>query len=165
MYASLATAINDQGQIVGGGDATYWFLWENGKMRDVDLSNLATLPGTMNPEPVAINESGQVIVQSTTYDRNPSAFLWQRGKRTKLGTWATAMNDRGQIVGANSEGHAFVWQNGKITGLGTLPGWKGSHATAINNHDQIVGVGYSTPTPKIGQPLVLHAVLWTLRSG
>ena len=152
---SWATAVNNQGQIVGGGGAEDWFLWENGKM-----SSLATLPGTMNPQPVAINESGEVVVRCDTYQRTPCAFLWQHGKRTNLGGWASAINDRGQVVGSNK--HAFLWQTGKMTDLGTLPGWEGSKATAINSHDQIIGIGYSTP--KTGQPII-HAVLWTLRSG
>ncbi len=52
---------------------------------------------------------------------------------------------------------AFVWQNGRLT---KLPGLGGSdtYASAINDHDQIVGES----TTRTGQT---HAVLWTLKPG
>ena len=55
--------------------------------------------------------------------------------------------------------HAFVWQNGTMTDLGLLaPHSSWSSATALNEHDQIVG--NSTTARGKGR-----AVLWTLHGG
>ena len=153
-----AVAINDRGQIVGVSYAQpdyldrrgpRGFLWQDGKMRDL---------GTFAP--VAINGRGQIIGQD-----KGRAILWQSGKHTDLGPSAAStlisINDRGQIIASHATAgttHAALWENAKLTDLGTLPGDRSSAATAINNHDQIVGVS----TSKSGQR---HAVLWTLRSG
>jgi uncharacterized membrane protein len=54
-----------------------------------------------------------------------------------------------------------LWENGKLTDLGTLPGDQSSTATAINNHNRIVGVSFERAADG-GQR---HAVLWTLKRG
>ena len=72
------------------------------------------------------------------------------------GSYASAINDRGQVVGegknASGAWHAFLWQNGTMTDLGTLGGKK-SAATSINERGEIVG----TSTTRSGQT---HAFLW-----
>ena len=57
---------------------------------------------------------------------------------------ATAVNDKGQVVGwaqtkAGVE-HAFLWQSGRMQDLGLLPGTAGSVAIAINGRGQVVGI-------------------------
>ncbi len=140
---SSAVAINAHGQIVGSssygnGSHTHAFLWQAGKMRDLGAGTVA----------VAINDSGQVAVNGV-----PHAFLWENGKRTDLGvlgagnyTEASAMNDRGQIVGSSgteSGSNPFLWQNGKMSDLGTLGRAGGvaiwPKASAINERGQVVG--------------------------
>jgi probable HAF family extracellular repeat protein len=71
---------------------------------------------------------------------------------------ATAINDRGEIVGhsdtADLVRHAFLWRRGRMIDLGSLAGPSGiSVANDINNEGEVVG--YST-TPE-GET---HAFLW-----
>lgn len=64
---------------------------------------------------------------------------------------ATAVNDRGEVVGSSFETdkprHAFVWRNGQMTDLGF------SWGSDINNHGDIVGTNY------LGG-ITFHAMLW-----
>lgn len=71
---------------------------------------------------------------------------------TDLGTlpggnasYATAINNTGQVVGNSYKGHgtsqAFLYSNGQMQGLGTLPGNTDSFATGINSAGQVVGKG------------------------
>jgi probable HAF family extracellular repeat protein len=53
-------------------------------------------------------------------------------------SYATAINDAGQVVG-NSQAGAFLWEAGSLTYLGTLPGRSFSQAEDINNAGDIVG--------------------------
>lgn len=56
---------------------------------------------------------------------------------------ATALNDRGVVVGVSTTAtgaeHAFVWRGGRMTDLGTLPGHVASRAVDVNRHGLIVG--------------------------
>jgi probable HAF family extracellular repeat protein len=179
------TGINEQGQVIGYSARGYGssfkehsFLWENGTVTD-----LGGLGGQVT-EARDINDRGQIVGYSATKSGKYHAFLWADGKMRDLGilgqvstfgqmirhSWAVAINERGQIVGASGssapEGlpsddplggaysHPFLWQNGKMTDLGGLV-WHGrvAEATAINDVRQIVG--WASVTPKIQ-----HAFLW-----
>lgn len=173
---SLATDINDRGQIVGaittksGGKRA--FLWWRGKAVD-----LGTLPGWANSEAVAINNHGQVIGNasngviirdgSTPVFAAGRAFVWQNGQMIDLGTlggkgsYAFAINAASQVVGASftadGKEHAFLWQKGQMSDLGTLPGGE-ARAVDINSKGVIVG----SSATAAGHT---HAVLWTRRGG
>ena len=81
------------------------------------------------------------------------------------GTWSQAkgVNNWGHIVGFSTlvpgentigvDNRAFFWANGVMTNLGSLPGGTGSEASAINNHDEVVG---SCRVPGY----VDHAFIW-----
>jgi probable HAF family extracellular repeat protein len=111
------------------------------------MTDLGTLGGAGSVA-LAINERGQIVGSSTTMSGRTHAFLWQRGKMTDLGTLgagysdsgAVAIDDRGEIVGdsfrptvtqTGQPGHAFLWQHGRMRDLGALPGYRDSHAVAV----------------------------------
>jgi len=97
--------------------------------------------------------------------RCPAGFRWEKGKTRDLGTLggtyssASAVNDRGQVVGIsslkdNARRHAFLWENGRMHDPGTLPGDKSSAATGIDNRGRVVGWSRDDRGTS-------HAVLWT----
>ena len=169
--SSVALGLNESGAIVGWSGLDYGFqgkrgfLWENGTMKD-----LGSLGGTQGTWATDINEAGQIVGSSynaTNYER---PFLWENGSMTDLDVGAayggaTAINDFGQVVGyrqvrTNDPNdpyalRAFVWKAGKVNDLGTLPGFRDSYATGINNAGQVVGY---IQDPRIQGPV--HAFLW-----
>ncbi len=153
-YESLATAINNRGQIAGFasnstpdpislfglGTQTRAFLWQNGTMRD-----LGTLGG---PD----SNRGQVVGASNlSGDTTAHPFLWTKAEGMKdLGTLggtfgsANWVNENGEVVGAaTNQGDealvAFLWKNNVMTNLGTLDGDPCSVAININSKGQVVG--------------------------
>src|SRR5207248_9989418 len=86
---------------------------------------------------------------------------------------ATAINDKGQVVGISgicdvavgrfSARHAVLWQNGVPTDLGNLGGVAWNTPTAINNQGTVVGfsdvAGDSDGTPNY------QAFIWTQATG
>jgi len=87
---------------------------------------------------------------------------------------ATAINDKGQVVGISgicqnavgelSAEHALLWQNEPPTDLGNLGGAGWNTPTGINNHGQIVGFS-DLPGDDKGQNPNFHAFLWTKEGG
>lgn len=90
-----------------------------------------------------VNNSGQVV-GSSGY-----AVLWNNGtitdlrKPSPLITWASAINDVGQITcNSTPNGHAtgrcpYLWQSGNITYIGECGGSR--YVNAINNAGQVAG--------------------------
>jgi len=100
-----------------------------------------------NFSPMAINANGDVIgnISTSTYS---TAVIYSNGSLTELnsleglGSYASDINDSGQIVGnymlMDGTYHAFSYSNGIMTDLGALGGLS-SFADSINNSGQIVG--------------------------
>jgi len=84
---------------------------------------------------------------------------------------ATAINDRGQVVGISgdcgvavgsvSAKHAVLWENGIPTDLGNIGGDAWNTPTAINNHGVIVGFANTAP----GTARTFQAFIWTQADG
>ena len=117
---SVGLAINNHGQVVGGGDAGQGpFIWPG-----------TTAPfGSLNSFAEDINDSGIVV-------GGPPAFVYQGSVLTDLGlgpdSVATGINNSGRIVGISNSG-AFLWRNGKVTTLPLVA------AYAINNAGDVLG--------------------------
>jgi probable HAF family extracellular repeat protein len=113
-----AFAINDTGQVAALGGRTVGkngvdentiraYLWSKGAITDL---------GSFSP--TAINNRGQIVGTSQAKNGQQRGVLWQNGRITDLGgnptgtTFAQAINDHGQIVGAaiiNGHPHAILW--------------------------------------------------------
>jgi probable HAF family extracellular repeat protein len=126
-----ANAMNDAGQVVGGGDFSSTggsqfaaLLWKNGATTEI-----GTLPGDCFSEAFAINSRGQVVGHSFACETfEERAFLWEKGTIIDLNakvpagfplqiTSAVDINERGEIGGFGSPagcadaeicGHAFL---------------------------------------------------------
>ena len=169
--------INDRGQVIGAAETTmtdptggasslefHAFIWQreraaqgHGVMRD-----LGTLNGDPDSVATGINNNGVVIGISVPNapsfnGDNGEGFVWRDKSLTALttlgGTHAvpTALNDKGQIVGASSTRgdhivHATLWEHNGVTDLGVLPGDIFSEATDITESGVIVGYSCSATT-------------------
>jgi len=160
--SSAATAINDNGQVVGISGtcdqavgrytAAHAVLWENGTV--TDIGNLGHL--TWNT-PMAINQRGDIVGFAPVNDTDPDnpqlhAFLKLKDATIQdlhtlsgdLYSEAHGINERRQVVGiscANADGsgvcRAFLWQDGVMTDLNSLvaPGYTNLLTTAQDIND------------------------------
>jgi probable HAF family extracellular repeat protein len=162
------------------------FVWEAGVMRA-----LPTLGGN-NGFAAGANNLGQVAgwAENTVHDPTCAppqvlqfrAVLWGpgRGRIRELPPLpgdtsgaATALNDRGQVVGISgtcdqavgrfTAAHAVLWENGRATDIGNLGGNSWNTPMAINQRGDVVGFA-SQPGDDPDNPQ-LRAFLWTRRGG
>lgn len=116
------------------------------------FGSLLLAVGLLAPLPAAAQGKEQSPSPDSILSSPP--ILTDLGSLSNGTSTVTAINDRGQAVGASSSAHgdrAVLWQNGQIVELPTLG--SDSMAMDINNRGQIVG--WSRPTGASA-----HAVLW-----
>jgi probable HAF family extracellular repeat protein len=158
---SVASAINDSGQVVGTSnakDGMHAFLW-------TAANGLRRLPGfstTDSTTAYAINGAGQVAGASGTH-----AVVWSGNVPQDLGTlggaWSEAhgINSTGQVVGVSDTKagpHAFLWKSGApMQDLGALPGDSSSRANRISDQGTVVGASEGFRG--------VQAFIWTNSSG
>ena len=114
--------------------------------------------GNGEARPVDINNRGELVGDTPFLDdRFPQrGFLWRDGEyveldRSRAASGATAVNDRGQVVGFTRVGgtrfnaiwQAALWQGGERRVLGTLAAGWSSAALDINNRGRVVGYSRS----------------------
>ena len=162
------------------------FVWQDGVM-----SPLPTLGGN-NGFATGVNNRGQVVgwAENTVHDPTCNApqvlqfraVLWdtRRDRVQELpplpgdtASAATAINDRGQVVGISgicdnavgrfSAAHAVLWEHGVATNLGDLGGEAWNTPMAINHQGEVVGFANLLG----GDPGAFnaHAFLWTEEDG
>jgi probable HAF family extracellular repeat protein len=133
--------INIHGQIVGisslSGGGYRGFLYDAGTMKVI-----GSLGGSFS-DALGINDAGQIVGRSAS-----RAFLYSSGIMTDLlpdyaSSTATAINNRGQIVGfvtdSNGHRHGFILDNEVLTFLKDLPGYAQVVPWDINDKGQVVG--------------------------
>lgn len=162
------------------------FVWEEGVMRA-----LPTLGGN-NGFATGANNRREVVgwAENTVHDPTcvaPQvlqfhAVMWGPRKnkiqelpplRGDTSGAATAINDRGQVVGISgtcdqavgrfTAAHAVLWEDGGVTDIGNLGGQTWNTPMAINQRGDIVGFA-GQPGDDPDDP-ILHAFFWTRRDG
>lgn len=162
------------------------FVWRDGAMQA-----LPTLGGN-NGYAAAANNRGQIVgwAENTVHDPTCvapqvlqfQAVVWgpEDGAVQQLlslpgdsASAATAINDKGQVVGISgicdvavgryTAAHAVIWENGTVTDIGNLGGDTWNTPVAINQQGDVVGFA-SQPGDDPDSPN-LHAFLWTKEEG
>jgi probable HAF family extracellular repeat protein len=131
-----ANAINDKGQIVGGGNSQPW-LYSGGAL------TMLTQPAGTTGEAVGINSSGQIAVNTSSTVFPNRAYLYTGASKQSLGDFvATGINDSGQVTltsGPVPYTTSSLYSNGTTQSLPAFYAGGENDATAINNQGQVTG--------------------------
>ena len=167
--------------------STHGFVWENEVMRD-----LPPLPGGNNSFATGADNTGQVVGWAEN-DVHDSACVAPQVLQFRPVIWgpgtdqirtlpliaddssgaATAINNRGQIVGISgicdqavgryTAKHAVLWDNGEMINLGNLGAELWITPMSINQQGDIVGFGATRSDDLNGD--FLRAFIWTRKAG
>jgi probable HAF family extracellular repeat protein len=146
-YNGVATGVNNRGQVVG---------WAETTVHDPTC----TAPQVLQFLGVVYGPGKDQVQSLPPFDRDQDSA-------------ATAINDRGQVVGISGEcsnavggrsaHHAVLWENGVPTDLGNFGGIAWNTPTAINNRGEVVG--FSDFPGDSATHRNYHAFLWTRNGG
>jgi len=158
--ATHPEAINNQGHIAGyiEGGFTHAYEWEDGNL--VDLNNPPILANYS--QAFDINDNDIIVgFAQMSYSGYEEPIVWINHEPVRVLTnnssrffgYATAINKKDEVVGwyidynsPNPLFLAFLWKDGKTIILNDfLPsdqGWGDIYPEDINDHGQIVGLGY-----------------------
>jgi len=172
----IPNALNNRGQIIGfsnlaGDQSSDPFLWDEGKLMDLNTSTIGANPVTAND----INDAGEIVGNAVFPNGASDAYLWKDGVATDLGTLdgdcyseAFAINSRGQVLGqsfscATQTERTFLWENGSLIDLNTFvppsSGVQLIEAYAINERGEIGGDGNPPGCPNPNDAPCGHAFL------
>jgi len=141
------------------------FIWEYGKMIDINPGNFGGAEGGTN----FLSNHGHAVGFGTMAGEIVAhAFLWQKGMLMDLDTVGTLggslnsaynVNEQGHVVGVSSVPndtvyHSVLWRKGEFTDIGTVAGDCFSQPYRINSNDQVVGASFTCDFS------VFHAFLW-----
>jgi probable HAF family extracellular repeat protein len=171
----------------GTGYRCLGFKWQNGEM-----TPLPTLGGT-HGFAAGANNAGRIVGWAENTVEDPKNCVLPQRFRFLPVVWgpsddqiralpvlpgdssgaATAINDRGQIVGISgicdqaigrfTARHAVLWDNGEVIDIGNLGGVAWHTPNAINLHGEVVG--FSNFSAADGGEYHPHAFLWTKEDG
>jgi probable HAF family extracellular repeat protein len=165
--------LNNRGQVIGassvaanpgaclteGDPNCHPFLWDKGKLIDLNTSTIGGNPLSVE----AINDAGELVGQAAFPNAPFDAYLWRNGVATDLGTLdgdcfsgAFAINSHAQVVGVTylcdgSFSRAFLWENGAIVDLNTLIPAESPlqlvFPADVNDRGEIAGTGVPPGVP------------------
>jgi probable HAF family extracellular repeat protein len=145
-YDSYAAGVNNRGQVVG---------WAENGVLDPTCNHAPPVNQFLQFEAAIWGPELTEMTQLPPYPGDPDSA-------------ATAINDRGQVIGisglcANAVGgksaiHALLWENGRPINLGNLGTEAWNTPISLNNHGQVVGFAYNAESNAQG-------FLWTHESG
>lgn len=148
------SAFNNKGEATGSSSRNnqphYAFLYTHGQLLNIT-------PGYVDSYGGKIDSSGRVVGALRTSSSSPlHLFLYGGGKlqdltpNSTLETYATSINDCGEIVGnAGAQTEGFVYAHGTFTPLNplvSLPSGVFLQPFTINNRGQILGSAYYSAT-------------------
>jgi probable HAF family extracellular repeat protein len=152
---SYGFGLNNKGQVVGSANGVA-VMWDTQRK----IHDLGAGAGSVA---YGINGSGDVVGNAANF-----AFVWTPGRGVRhlamapnaTSATAASINERGLIVGSetltdtsgNLSSHAALWHKDTLIDLNSLvdpsSGWLLTTATAINNHNQVVGTGLLNGQPR-----------------
>ena len=161
------------------------FEWRNGVMTDLGaLAGYSAGLFEVNRAGVGVGVSETGVLDPLTKSPEVHAVIAHGNRLIDLGTlggnesWASSINDEGQVAGYASnttadsylkntnlypsatQVNAVIWQGGKVRDLGTLGG-PDSIGSFINNHGQVAGWSFTNGKPNSDSKVpTLDPFLW-----
>ena len=150
--ATMAFGINTRGDVVGGwvdsSGRLRGFVWPaNGSFTSIDI------PGAIRTIARGINAAGDVVGVYDQMDKRRGFLRSRSGEITTIdlpstfgppinGTWATSINERGDIVGPGFDGsiHGYLFSGDEVTQIDVpFAGAMNSQTYGVNTRGDIVG--------------------------